>query len=40
MATIYMVGHSNHPLELFQTMLQRENISIVYDISGNNNPYI
>ena len=32
MATIYMVGHSNHPLELFQTMLQRENISIVYDI--------
>jgi len=32
MATIYMVGHSNHPLELFQTMLQREKISIVYDI--------
>ena len=32
MATIYMVGHSNHPLELFETMLQRENISIVYDI--------
>ena len=32
MATIYMVGHSNHPLELFQNMLQRENISILYDI--------
>ena len=32
MATIYMVGHSNHPLELFKTMLQREKISILYDI--------
>ena len=32
MATIYMVGHSNHPLELFQSMLQRENITVLYDI--------
>ena len=32
MATIYMVGHSNHPLELFEKMLQREKISILYDI--------
>ena len=32
MATIYMVGHSNHPLELFETMLHREEISILYDI--------
>ena len=32
MATIYMIGHSNHPLEIFQEMLEREKISIVYDI--------
>jgi len=32
MATIYMVGHSNHPLELFETMLHREEISVLYDI--------
>ena len=32
MATIYMVGHSNHSLDLFQSMLQRENITVLYDI--------
>lgn len=32
MATLYMVGHSNHPLELFREMLEREKISVLYDI--------
>jgi len=27
-----MIGHSNHPLELFKEMLEREKISILYDI--------
>ena len=29
---IFMIGHSNHPLKLFKTMVQRESISIIYDI--------
>ena len=32
MATFYMIGHSNHPLELFKAMLEREKISLLYDI--------
>ena len=32
MATLYMIGHSNHPLELFREMLEREKISVLYDI--------
>ena len=32
MATLYMIGHSNHPLELFKDMLEREKISLLYDI--------
>jgi len=32
MATFYMVGHSNHPLELFHEMLAREEITLLYDI--------
>ena len=27
-----MIGHSNHPLEIFELMLKREKISILYDI--------
>jgi|LGOV01.1.fsa_nt_gb uncharacterized protein (DUF488 family) len=32
MVNIFMVGHSNYPLEQFIEMLQRENISVLYDI--------
>jgi len=32
MATLYMIGHSNHPLDLFKAMLERENITLLYDI--------
>ena len=32
MATLYMIGHSNHPLELFREMLERDKISVLYDI--------
>lgn len=32
MATLYMVGHSNYPLEQFQSMLEREKITLLYDI--------
>ena len=32
MVNIFMIGHSNYPLEQFIEMLQRENISVLYDI--------
>jgi len=32
MVNIFMLGHSNYPLEQFIEMLQRENISVLYDI--------
>ena len=32
MATLFMIGHSNHPLELFKQMLEREKIAVLYDI--------
>ena len=32
MATLYMVGHSNYPLEQFKEMLEREKITLLYDI--------
>jgi len=32
MVNIFMIGHSNYPLEQFKEMLQRENISVLYDI--------
>ena len=32
MVNLFMVGHSNYPLEQFVEMLQRENISVIYDI--------
>ena len=32
MSTLYMIGHSNHPLEKFKAMLEREKITLLYDI--------
>jgi len=32
MVKIYLIGHSNLPLEQFEQMLRRENITVVYDI--------
>ena len=32
MVNIYLIGHSNFPLEQFKQMLQRENITVLYDI--------
>ena len=32
MSTLYMIGHSNYPLEEFKTMLEREKITLLYDI--------
>jgi len=32
MATLFMIGHSNHSLELFKQMLEREKITVLYDI--------
>jgi len=32
MVNIFLVGHSNYPLEQFIEMLQREKISVLYDI--------
>ena len=32
MVKIYLIGHSNLPLEQFKQMLQRENITVLYDI--------
>jgi len=32
MATLFMIGHSNHPLALFKQMIEREKITVLYDI--------
>jgi len=32
MVNIFLIGHSNLPLEQFKQMLQRENIKVLYDI--------
>jgi len=32
MSTLYMIGHSNYPLEQFKAMLKREKITLLYDI--------
>lgn len=32
MAILYMVGHSNYPLKQFQSMLEREKVTLLYDI--------